>query len=215
MLPFAVGVAISPIPIIAMVLMLGTTRARLNGPVYLLASMASVAGLGTVLLVVAGSSNRSNGHAHWVDWTELVLGVAVVALAVRQWRRRPRGEEEPPMPAWMGKLDDVGPLAAAGLAVLLSIVNPKNLLLIVGGAAAVAGAGVSAGDQAVSWAVFTVVAAIGIATPLAVYLLLGDRAPATLARMKTWMARNNTVIVVVLLLVIGAKLIGDGIGGLS
>ena len=33
--------------------------------------------------------------------------------------------------------------------------------------------------------------------------------------MKDWMAANNAAIMAVLLLVIGAKLIGDGISGLS
>ena len=36
MLPAAVGVAISPIPIIAVVLMLVSTRGRSNGPAYLI-----------------------------------------------------------------------------------------------------------------------------------------------------------------------------------
>ena len=35
LLPFAVGVAISPLPIVAVVLMLVTPRARSNGPAFL------------------------------------------------------------------------------------------------------------------------------------------------------------------------------------
>ena len=35
-LPLAVGVALSPIPIIAIILMLGTPRARSNGPAFAL-----------------------------------------------------------------------------------------------------------------------------------------------------------------------------------
>jgi hypothetical protein len=35
-LPFAIGVAISPIPIIAVILMLFSNRANVNGPVFLL-----------------------------------------------------------------------------------------------------------------------------------------------------------------------------------
>jgi hypothetical protein len=36
--PFAVGVAVSPMPIVAVVLMLVTPRARSNGPAFLLAT---------------------------------------------------------------------------------------------------------------------------------------------------------------------------------
>ena len=35
-LPLAIGVALSPVPIIAVVLMLTTPRARANGPAFLL-----------------------------------------------------------------------------------------------------------------------------------------------------------------------------------
>ena len=58
-------------------------------------------------------------------------------------------------------------------------------------------------------------AAIGGALPVAVYVALGPRADKPLARLKDWMGAHNAVIMAVLCLVIGAKLIGDGISGLS
>ena len=48
---------------------------------------------------------------------------------------------------------------------------------------------------------------------MVIYFVLGDRSRELLDRLKTWMARNNTVIMAVLLLVIGVKLIGDAIAG--
>jgi hypothetical protein len=47
------------------------------------------------------------------------------------------------------------------------------------------------------------------------YFLLGHRAEELLVRIKAWMARENAVIMAVLCLVIGAKLLGDGISGLG
>jgi hypothetical protein len=49
---------------------------------------------------------------------------------------------------------------------------------------------------------------------VAVYFLLGERSEEILGRLKTWMAGNNAAIMAVLCLVIGAKLVGDAIGGL-
>ena len=48
-LPFAIGVAIVPIPIIAVILMLFSARARVNGPLFLL---GWVAGLTALFLLV-------------------------------------------------------------------------------------------------------------------------------------------------------------------
>jgi hypothetical protein len=51
--------------------------------------------------------------------------------------------------------------------------------------------------------------------PVIMYFALGERAAEPLDRLKTWMGHNNAVIMSVLLLVIGVKLIGDAIAGLS
>jgi hypothetical protein len=53
MLPSAVGVAISPLPIVAVVLMLVTARGRVNGPAFLLGWWVGIAVVGTIVLAVA------------------------------------------------------------------------------------------------------------------------------------------------------------------
>jgi hypothetical protein len=93
--------------------------------------------------------------------------------------------------------------------------NPKNALLAVGAAAAIAQTGIPGGEQALAYAVFALVGTVGVAAPVVIYFGLGDRSGAILARLKTWMGRNNAVIIAVLCLVIGAKLIGDAIAGLG
>jgi len=216
-LPFAVGVAISPMPIVAMVLMLITPRAKPNGFSFLAGWVVGVAALGAVVLAVAGPSNPTdNGMpATWTSWLKLVLGLLLVALAVKEWRARPAPGDDIAMPKWMSALDDFSPVKASGMAVVLAAVNPKNLLLIVGGATVVAQTQISGVEQAVAWAVFTVIATVGVAFPMGIYLFMGDRAAGTLDGLKNWMARNNTAVMAVLLVIIGVKLIGDAIAGFS
>ena len=62
---------------------------------------------------------------------------------------------------------------------------------------------------------FTLIATIGVAVPMVIYVVMGDRAAVTLDDLKTWMAGNNTAVMAVLLLIIGVKLLGDGITGLA
>jgi threonine/homoserine/homoserine lactone efflux protein len=150
-----------------------------------------------------------------VSWLKLVLGLLMLLVAARQWRSRPQGDEEPATPKWMGALDGFTPVKAIGAGVFLSGLNPKNLLLAVAGATAVAGTGLSAGDEAIVWIVFILIASIGVAAPVVIALAMGARSRALLDRLKTWMARENAVIMAVLLLVIGVKLIGDAITGWS
>jgi hypothetical protein len=216
-LPLAVGVAISPFPIVGMVLMLLTPKAKPNGFSFLLGWIAGVAGAGAIFLVVfhaIGVTDDDDDPATWTYWLKLVLGLALLLLAARQWQHRPHAGDDVQMPKWMSALDTFTPVKSVGLALLLSAVNPKNLIFVVGGAAVVTQAGLSVGDDIVVWAVFTVIATIGVAIPLGIYLFLGDRAAHVLDGLKTWMATNNTAVMAVLLLVIGAKLLGDAIGGI-
>jgi threonine/homoserine/homoserine lactone efflux protein len=217
LLPFAVGVAISPMPIVAMVLMLITPKAKANGSAFLLGWLIGVAGAGAVcLLVISPSGTEDSGApADWTFWLKLVLGIVLLLLAVKEWRARPAADADVPMPKWMGALDGFNAVKAAGAGVLLSALNPKNLVFIIGGATVVAQLDLSTGDQAVSWAVFTVIATIGVAAPMVIYLAMGTRAAAVLDGLKTWMARNNTAVMAVLLLIIGVKMVGDAISGLS
>jgi hypothetical protein len=104
---------------------------------------------------------------------------------------------------------------AAGLAVLLGAVNPKNLLLVVSGGAAIASAAPDdTNAQVVAAVVFALVASVGIAAPVFIYLFMGARAASMLDELKAWMIHNNAVIMAVLLLVLGATMLGDGIASL-
>jgi threonine/homoserine/homoserine lactone efflux protein len=216
-LSLGVVVALSPVPIIAVVLMLGTPRARVNGPAFLLGWIAGLAVVGTIVLLVAGGADASEDQqpADWVGVVKIVLGVLLALVAVRQWRARPRAGEQAAMPKWMQAIDGFTPARSMGIAAVLAAVNPKNLLLTVGAGAAIAQTGAGAGDQAVALAVFVLIGTLGPGLPVAIYFLAGRRAGHVLDELKTWMAANNTAIMAVLCLVIGVKLIGDGISVLG
>jgi threonine/homoserine/homoserine lactone efflux protein len=215
-LPLAVGVALSPIPIIAVVLMLATPGGRANGVSFLLGWVVGLAVVGTIVLLVSGGAGAGDtgGPAPWVGIVKLVLGVALVVLAAVQWRRRPRtGDTE--LPAWMTTIDTFTPVKAAGLGLGLSAVNPKNLLITVGAAAGIAATGTGAGGAAVALAVFVVLGTAGPAVPLVIDVALGARSGPVLAALRGWLAAHNTAIMCVLLVLIGVKLVGDGIAGLA
>jgi len=216
-LPSAVGVAISPLPIVAVVLMLVTSRGRVNGPAFVVGWCLGLTIVGAIVLAAAGGADASSssGPATWVDVLFLILGLLLIIVAARQWRGRPHGDDEPPTPKWMGALDGFSPLKAGAAGVLLSALNPKNLLLTVAGAAAIAQTGISTGQQVGAYVVFVVIASIGVAAPVVISFALGDRSEHLLDELKTWLARNNAVIMAVLLLIIGVKLIGNAISGFS
>ncbi len=214
-LPMAIVVALSPMPIIAVVLMLVSAKARVNGPMFIVGWLLGMAIVGAIVLVAAGPQASDEGDpATWVAYVEMALGVLVLLLAVKQWRARPAEGVEPEMPKWMAAVDSFTPLKSAGVAAFFGGVNPKNLLLILAATSTIAQTGISGGEQAVVYGVFCLIGTLGVAIPVVVFFALGDRAPALLGRIQTWMAHNNAVIMAVLLLVIGFKIFGDGLSSL-
>ncbi|MGI5328626.1 GAP family protein [Actinomadura nitritigenes] len=217
LLPLAIGVAISPIPIIAIILMLLAPRARATGLGFLAGWVGGVLAATIVLLLIANGlgMNASPGHPKTgVSWIKLLLGVLLLILAAKQFTARPNPGEQAEMPAWMRAIDTFTPVKAASLGVLLSAVNPKNLMMCVAAGIAISQGQLSVGDQIVAVAVFTVIAVCSVAVPVIVYVADTERMRRPLDSLRTWLERNNTTVMFVLLLVIGVVLIGKGIGGL-
>ena len=216
-LTFAVGVAISPVPIIAVILMLFSARARVNGPLFLLGWVVALAVVGGVayVLVDQGDVATSSGASDTVAWGKIVFGVLFLLLAVRQWRSKPEPGVEPEMPKWMAGIDSFSPVKALVLGFLLAGVNPKNLLLTLGAAASLAQLGLSTSDAVVSLIVFVVVASLTIAGPVVYYLVGGAKAKAELDSLKGWLALHNAAVMAVLFVVFGVDLIAKGIPPLT
>jgi threonine/homoserine/homoserine lactone efflux protein len=214
-LPLAVAVAVFPVPVIAAVVVLGSDRGTAKGLAFVAGWCGGLAVVGAIALVFAGAldANEAGESATWVDLLLLGLGVLLLALAAKQWRGRPTAGEE--MPRWMRTIGDFSVANAAGAGFALSGLNPKNVLLTVAAAAEIADVGLPAGQQVAVLVGFIVVASAGVLTPLVLAVALGERSREPLDRLRGWLARYNAVIMSVLFLVIGAKLIGDAVSGLS
>jgi hypothetical protein len=216
-LTFAVGVAISPVPIIAVTLMLFSQRARVNGPAFLIGWVVALAIVSGVVYVLSDQANAATDSTatDTIAWGKVVLGVLFLLLAARNWRHRPAPGAQPEMPKWMGGIDALKPGKALGLGLLLAGVNPKNLILAAAAGAGVAGLGLSTGDAVGSLVVFVVVASLTIAGPVVYYLVGGAGAKARLDDMKNWLAAHNDAVMAVLFLVFGVNLIAKALPPLT
>ena len=217
MLPLAIGIAISPLAIVAVILILTTPQARTNGPAFLGGWLLALAVVGGVTLVVtdAAESAGSSGPRTIVAVLKIVLGVVLLVLAWRGFRGRPAPGEDVPLPKWMAALDRFTPRRSLSVGALFGGVKPKNLILAAAAAAGIAGSGLGGVQQVVVLLLLILVASIAIIAPVAVYFLLGDeRSERVLDGWKTWLQANNSTVMIVLFVVFGVVLLGKGIGGL-
>ena len=213
-LPLALGVAISPVPIIAAILMLLSPKAKGTSVGFLLGWVAGIVVAVVVFTLLASvlSESDSDTSKPIAGTVKIVLGLLLLLLAAKQWRSRPTGGTEPALPRWMGAIDTMTPARALALGFLLSGLNPKNLLMAAAAGLAIGSADLRVNGSIATIAVFTVIAASTVAVPVIAYLLAAARMASPLEALRTWLVHNNSTVMAVLLLVIGVVMVGKGIG---
>lgn len=212
-LPFAVGVGISPIPIIAVILTLFSARARVNGPAFLLGWLVGLTALVTVVFLLAdGSDVGESADADGVAWLRLALGVLLLVAAVRKWRSQPRDGEAAEMPGWMASIDQSTPRRSLGLGLLLSL-NPKAIALAIGAGASLAQVAPGGAEAVVGLGAFVLVGSIAVIVAVVYALVGGEQARRSLDEAKQWLTVHNGAVMAVLYLVFGTVLFAQGLGG--
>jgi threonine/homoserine/homoserine lactone efflux protein len=214
LLPAALAVALSPIPIVAVVLVLGARRARTAGPAFALGWVAGLLTVSVAVVLLVGAGSDPGGDDGGLDGLKVAVGILFLAMAARQWAKRPGPGEEPAMPKWMATVDSATPARATLLGAALSGANPKNLALTLTAAASIAEAGLGTGDTAIAVAAFVAIGSVTVVGAVLFQLVGRDRAARPLAAVRRFMSDNNAVIMMVVLLLLGAKLLGDGIAGI-
>jgi hypothetical protein len=208
----ALGVSISPVPVAAVLVILLARRPRPTSTGFLTGwtggiavMLAGTAALGRAIGVGAA------GTVPVLSALAVAIGVLAIALAARYLLQARRGA---PPSRWVAVLDSLSPGGAFGIGLLLSAANPKNLALVVTAGLALAGTRPGGPDLLVGTA-FVLLASSTVLVPVAVHRAIGTRAEPLLAAARTFLARYETVISVLVLLVAGTVLVAHGFGGLA
>ena len=210
-LPLALVVGLSPLPIMPSVALLMTPNARRNSAAYLGAWVGTLAIVTALAMAVAGVRNPGPASDEGVAWVQLATGLVFLGLALVKWLSRPEPGTPAASPAWMAALDSYTPARSARLGALLAGANPKNLLLALAAGAEIAILTTGPGQAALSVVCFVLVGSIGAGTPVIAHRMLGDRAAPVLERWKRWLEQHSTSLVVGLLVVLGTLLVVEGV----
>lgn len=210
-LGYAVGIAVSPVPIAAVILMMFSERSRMNSLSFMIAWVIGIATVTTIVLMLPGIESDDGAPSTTTGWIKLALALLLAAAAVAQWRKRPGPNEEAPMPKWMAKIEALVPAKAFGLGFILSAVNPKNLLLAAAAGVTLGSFDLSSGEAVTTVLVFTLLAGITVIVPVVAFLIAGHRIDDTLDSGKDWLISNNAAVMSVLFVVFAFSLLGDAI----
>jgi hypothetical protein len=207
----AIAVAASPFAIIPAILVLFADRPRSTSLSYLAGWLVGLAAGATAFVLLAGVIELGDEPPTWAAWTRIGIGLALIGLGIRKWLRRTTSTD---LPAWMSSIESLRPARAFPLAAGLALVNPKILLLSAAAGAAIGAGTDDAADAASLVALYAVVGGLSVALPVLAYLVLGERVMGPLQRGRDWLERNNAAVMSVVMVVIGAVLVWNGISGL-
>ncbi|MBX3581467.1 MAG: GAP family protein [Rhizobiaceae bacterium] len=216
MLPVMAAIALTPLQIIGMVLVLGGPNARAAGPALLagwLAALAAVTAIAIFLVERASESGRTGSP--FIPWLQVALGLLLFWAALRLWKTRPRGDEQPPTPKWLVSFGDANPARALMLGAMLCVANPKIVALVLAGMTSLAYLSLTSGQIVAVAAIFVLLSSLPVIALAIAHAAGGEGMAAHLQNLKTFMLRNNNLILMVVFAILGVSVFGKGLAGLG
>lgn len=213
-LPIAVAVALSSVPIMATILILLSPNKRRTSIGFLVGwvigiALVIVAFALLAYLIPAAPPRRSQTTLGVVL---ILIGVALVVLAIAVWRRG-AGRPNADLPKWLSTVGTMTPRQGFGLALLLNI-RPKALLLSAAGGISIRGDDLSTAEVVIVVCVYTIVSASAVAVPVIASLAAPVKTERRLVAARSWIADNSRIVSVVILILIGVVIIGNGLARL-
>ncbi|MFC7101117.1 GAP family protein [Nonomuraea rubra] len=168
MLPYTLGLIVSPFPVVAVIALLISANGRAKALLFVVTWLVTSWVVLIALIALLGALGVT-GHARpaWVSWLALVIGVLLLLMAVAGIRRAARrtAGKTPEVPRWIAAMDTMTPPKIIGVAALLIVANPVNFASLAGGAIAAGQEPLPFGRQLVLAAVFVIIGSIGVLAP--------------------------------------------------
>ena len=208
---YALGVALSPIPIAAILIILSRCGASTEAACFACAWTVGVAAAAAVFSVLVIDLHVRDSRPAWIAATYLVLAAGFFVTATTLWLPR-RGR--PASQRWLETVGQFTPGRAATLALVLSDANPKVLALSLGAALSLARAHANSLATASSVVLFGAIGATGVLMPIVACLVLPAQNAPRRTSVRTWLAKHERVVLTLLALAISALFLYDGITAL-
>jgi threonine/homoserine/homoserine lactone efflux protein len=212
-LAIAVGIALSPFPIIGVVLLLMSPTGRASAPLFTIGRVLGLVLVLAVLLVASDAIYRLTSAVTLPAIVRIILGIGLLLLALHKWRPKPEGYE-PSLPGWMSTIADARGPRAFGFGVLITVANPKELALLLTIGITLGGDQLTTSEAIWACVIIVAIGSLSVIVPVVAMLVAPVRMEPVLDSVNRWLTANSSTVMGILLLVIGAAVIGGGISEL-
>lgn len=216
LIPMALGLALSPIPIIAVILMLFSKRAKVNAPLYAATWVLSMVVIGSAAIFLLGDNKFVEQDSTKTGGSIAVLSIGALFMAygAMLWMRRPRQADHIKPPRWLAAIDDIPPFLAVALGLTGVLVNTKNLPLFLAAVEHILAANLGMVRSFIALAIFIAMASVAVVTPIVLFVTGNERMYARLDALRVWLTRYNQAILAWVFLVMGGVMVINNVAAL-
>lgn len=215
-LPAIMAIALTPIQIVAVIVVLGGPKGRAGGFAFLTGWLVALGALVTVAILLVdnlGESGRT--PTPLLHWLQLAVGALLLVMAIRLWRKRKRNGEDPVTPKWLASLDEARPVRAFVAGASTAAANPKIIALVLSAATSIAYLALSEWQLAAVAVLFVLLGSTPLIILVVAHATSGRATASRIGDLKGFMMRHNDVILAVVLAMLGVSVLGNGISGLQ
>lgn len=202
----ALGIAVSPIPALAVAALLGSSGALRTAAAFVAGEALAVGAIAALVVVVAAGSLEASLEST-LAFMQIGIGALLLLLLIAHARAT---RDVPASARVLAALDGVRPPAAFVSGVAMVAVNPKNLALALAGGAAILELDQTGSLDAVTVVAFAALAVSLLVAEVAAYALSPERAARLLAGGRAFTLRHERVVVNVVLLGLGVLFLVRG-----
>lgn len=211
LVPQMMALIIAPTSVIAAVVTLSTPKPRLHLLLMIVAGFVAAMVTLCIFSFTATSNTSSTSHAPlWQGYLKLLVGLLFAFLAYKavQSLRHPTGKP----PAWLKKLDTMKWFGFVGIGLYLGAFNPKSFAMLVSVGADIGGSKIGFAPTILTMVIVVLISLVSFLLPFIYDLVGGKKAAAELGKVREFMEKYNSIIMLVLFLVMAGLFIGKAIG---
>jgi hypothetical protein len=210
-LALSLCLALSPVAVTTALIMLPTDGRPNRAPAFLLGWILAILLVALAVLLAPGLESPVGTPTVPSGYLRLVLGIAMLAFGVWQWKLRPPPGTEPKTSPFLKNLTRIGFWRAVFIGTVLLAANPIKLVLVVAAANIIDTSMLNIAAQTLLLILFAIGASSTIAVPVIGYWFFQDRAKRLLGLSRDWLLSHSNLIATALLFVFGVLLLVSGV----
>lgn len=210
-LPLAIALAFSPFPLIAIIILLMTPKAKINSLWFLLGWVLGIYFIGLLVFMIPGLESDGQTPTFFSGIIRIIIGLVLLIFAFKTWLKRPRPGDKIVTPKLFTTIDSFGEKKSMLTGFLFSAANVKNIALSAAGSARINQFLSGEGQAYVALALFALIGSLVLMFPVMIYVIAGTKIEPTFVVWKKWLIKNNKILLVIILGFIAFILIKAGL----